>query len=215
MSDLNVPQIDIPFEHRHTCWVCAEPSEAWLQVPSDPARQADCPHPPLSVPVCKECAQWAKQPQWRANDVTAQRAKLKQALSKAYQRHLDIGNNWTEQELAESEFEDKVFGGFKKSAWLMFEIARDRVEFAGWPLAISGVDLTINHDVSFEFDGISYQSVAEAIAAHAQQLNIMEAYLTALINKLGKSRFKAALHYARRHPTFDAAEIPQLLAGIK
>ncbi|RJG42209.1 hypothetical protein [Motilimonas pumila] len=208
------PKIDLPFKYRHTCWICAEPSLSWLALPQNPSKGLDCPHPPLSLPVCQECGSLANSAKVTAQDATELRQQLHQALRQKYRKHLDIGNNWTKQELELSEFEDKSFAGFKKSAWMMFEIARDRVEFAGWPLALDGVELAIMPDRHFEFDGIQYNNVASAISAHAKQFDVLEDYLVALVNKLGPSRFKAALQYARQYPTFDKTEIPQLLVGI-
>ena len=54
---------------------------------------------------------------------------LKGRKSRKYQKALGIGANWTEQELQESEFEGAAFEGFKRSAWMMYTIAKERVNY--------------------------------------------------------------------------------------
>ena len=186
--------IDIPFEQRHTCWFCAEPCSEQF----DYYRMAHTPHPSLTVPACKECLGFAKK-----NPLTSIwdcRDAVKDQLMHVYQKHLAIGINWTEQELAESEFECKIFGGFKKSAWMMYQIAQSRINAKGWPLSLDGVLLDgENHDsqTGFEFDDVRFTSLPKAIEHYSNTLSLDAHFLKQLVTLLGKARFGHAIKIAR------------------
>ncbi|MBB1268009.1 hypothetical protein [Shewanella sp. SR44-3] len=187
--------IDIPFDKRHLCWFCEEPSH----LDFDYYRQSHCPHPSLSVPSCKECASLAKQ-----NTLTSIwecRVAVKDGLMRIYQKDLAIGINWTEEELAESEFECMVFAGFKKSAWFMYQVARDRVNAQGWPLGLDGVLLDQESDgpsqTLFKFDGVSYPSLLHAIKHYSQVMALDKAFLQEIVSLLGRDKFSQSVKIAR------------------
>lgn len=98
---------------------------------------------------------------------------VKDALMRIYAKHLAIGINWTEEELAESEFSCKVFEGFKKSAWMMYQIARDRINAPGWPLVLEGEEIDDQgYNAGFEFDGVTFNSVNAAIQYYSTQFTL-------------------------------------------
>lgn len=190
------PLVDIPFEHRHTCWFCAEPCNATFSY----WRMPHTPHPSLTVPACQECKLLAKKHQ--LTSIWDCKEAVRDALTLKYQKHLAIGINWTEEELAESEFDCKIFGGFKKSAWMMYEIAKKRVNAKGWQLSLDGV--VLENDpfentayLAFEFDGLSFSHVSKAIRHYSQAMGLDEAFLTQLVTLLGKQRFSHAIKLAR------------------
>lgn len=186
--------IDIPFDKRHTCWFCGEPSHLVFEYHA----MAHAPHPSLAVPSCSECLKFARQQP--LSSIWDCRIAVKDALRKTYAKHLAIGINWTEAELAESEFSCKVFEGFKKSAWMMYQIARDRVNAPAWPLALEGQVLDCQDDSThFEFDGMTYTSVHGAIHFYAQQWSLDKGFLAELVRLVGRQRFSYALRLARIH----------------
>ena len=77
-NDVNT--IEIPFEHRHHCWFCGEPSQFKFTFPPKyninfsikDHFALDCPHPSLCVPSCAECHRIAKQAEvnsiWAVNE---------------------------------------------------------------------------------------------------------------------------------------------------
>lgn len=123
---------------------------------------------------------------------------VKDELMRIYAKHLAIGVNWTEQELIDSEFSCKVFEGFKKSAWMMYLIARDRVNATGWPLSLNGVE--IDQDsfvVGFEFDGVKYTSLAKAVTHYSQTLGLDRHFFEAILSQVGRQRFGYAVRISR------------------
>lgn len=191
--------VDIPFEKRHICWFCEEPCNTQVNY----WRMSHTPHPSLSVPACKECQGLANK--HLLTSIWECRAAVKDQLMHIYRKDLAIGINWTEQELAESEFDCKIFGGFKKSAWMMFQIAQQRVNAQGWQLSIDGQVLENDplyantNTLAFEFDGLTFNHINKAIKHYVQVLGVDELFLQQLVNLLGKEKFGHAVKLARLH----------------
>lgn len=207
---LPITCIDIPFDKRHLCWFCGEPCKDFFEYHATP----HTPHPSLAVPCCSECLKLAKQ--HPLTSIWDCRMAVKDALMTLYAKHLAIGINWTEAELAESEFSCKVFEGFKKSAWMMYQIARDRINFPGWPILLEGVDLECQQDsTQFEFDGVSYSSLPAAIHYYSKQFCLDSAFFAELLRLVGKHRFSYALRLARIHIAAAKEMKRQVLADVK
>lgn len=187
-----VPLIDVPFEFRHTCWFCNEPSNCVFQYQAT----LHTPHPSLGVPACKECLNLAKK--HPLTSIWDCQLAVKDDLMRIYANHLAIGVNWTEQELIESEFSCKVFEGFKKSAWMMYLIARDRVNATGWPLSVDGIVIDDeSFVVGFEFDGMKYSSLSKAVTHYSQTLGLDKHFFEAILSQVGRQRFGYAVRIAR------------------
>ncbi|WOT03816.1 hypothetical protein [Shewanella youngdeokensis] len=200
MSEL-APLIDVPFNHRNICWFCGEPSNMQFCYDKD----AYTPHPSLMVPCCEECCKIAKQ--HRLTSIWDCKMAVKDELMRIYEKHLAIGVNWTKQELEESEFEDRIFGGFKKSGWMMYEIARDRVNFSGWPISINGIVVDdYGYSADFSFDGVNYSSVTQAINFYAKQFVLDKRFLENVISIVGRERFGFAIRVAQ----INIASVPEL-----
>jgi hypothetical protein len=141
--------IDIPFECRHLCWFCGEPPKEDFIFPhrfyadlfNDAYVVHHCPHPLLAVPSCQECYQLAFKAE--VDSIWAVKAVVKKGLKRIYKKDLAIGINWTKEELANSQFEGGNFSGFQKSAWFIFEIAKQRVDFNGWPIVVGGMEYSL------------------------------------------------------------------------
>ncbi|QSX35025.1 hypothetical protein JYB87_07345 [Shewanella avicenniae] len=185
--------IDIPFEFRHICWFCGEPCNQLLDYPYRHANYRT-----ITIPCCKECLQLAKKQ--LLTSYAECRVAVKDALMKRYAKHLAIGLNWTKEELEEADFTCRTLQSFQQSAWFMYEVARDRINFAGWQLSVDGVtlDVTIN-DTRFEFDGVQYNSVFAAIEHYCRNLALDKDFLSGLVAVVGKVRFGHAVRLARIH----------------
>ncbi|MGZ9898166.1 hypothetical protein [Shewanella gaetbuli] len=199
MPEANQPPtlVDIPFDKRHLCWFCEEPCNLHLSY----WRMPHTPHPSLSVPACSECLKIAKQQ--LLTSIWDCREAVKDQLMTRYQKDLAIGVNWTEQELQESEFDCKIFGGFKKSAWMMYQIAKQRMNAKGWPLSIDGVVLENDPfqfgqaSLDFEFDGLQFTHLTQAIKHYSDAMALDNGFLTQLVTLLGKDNFGHAIKLAR------------------
>ncbi|NMH63665.1 hypothetical protein [Shewanella salipaludis] len=186
--------VDIPFDKRHTCWFCGEPSNLSFEYPAQPPT----PHPSLTVPACKECLQLARK--HRLTSIWDCRMAVKDDLLRLYAKHLAIGINWTPEELAESEFSCKILSGFRENAWMMYEIARDRVNAPGWPLSLDGVLLDDHgYTAGFSFDGLDFRSVNAAINHYGNSLSLDKDLLAKLLGLLGRERFGHAVRLCRMH----------------
>jgi hypothetical protein len=188
--------IEVPFEHRHQCWFCAEPAASHFTFPHQSHLVFDCPHPTLAVPSCAECVSAARKAKVRNIWQVAQ--QVKKSLMKKYQKDLAIGLNWTREELADAGFEGGSFSGFQKSAWFMYEVAKERVSFRGWPLVLDGIELEIDHACdSFNFDGVCYPSIEEAIEHYCENFNLDCLFFRQVLARLGPEKFGRAVRYCR------------------
>lgn len=188
--------IDVPFACRHKCWFCGEPFNSHFKFPQQAHIVLTCPHSPVAVPSCIECKTIAKTSNaetiWQVSTI------VKRALMKVYQKDLAIGLNWTQEELANSQFEGGNFAGFQRSAWFVYEVAKARVNYLGWPLSLNGVQLEItNEKDTFVFDGILYPSVGDAIDqyAHAYDLNII--FFKEVLAIMSANNFAQAVRFCR------------------
>lgn len=201
--------IDIPFEQRHICWFCGEPCNQQLDYPHPVAE-----HRAIAIPSCKECLVLAKKQ--LLTSYAECRVAVKDALMKRYAKHLAIGLNWTKEELAAADFTCRTLQSFQQSAWFMYEVARDRINFSGWPISVNGIPQPIDiSDTRFEFDGVKYSSLFAAIEHYGRQLAIDKDFLSGVVAVVGKARFGHAVRLARIHIVSNAkvkrAVIQQLI----
>ncbi|NMP17772.1 hypothetical protein [Thalassotalea sp. Y01] len=207
---MDYQDIEVPFHFRHLCWFCGEPYAQVFSFPPTHSEHLNCPHPHLNVNACSECAKFAKKA--KGHTIFSVRQEVKQALLKAHQKDLAIGQNWTKQELADAGFEDGNFAGFAKSAWFMFEVARDRINFKAWPLVVSGQQIdSIYQGMSFQFDGVTYPDIYHAVDFFAKTYDLNNPFILAVLNIIGTEQFAKAIRLARTCVGFTPQERQQLL----
>ncbi|WP_299666283.1 hypothetical protein [uncultured Psychromonas sp.] len=191
--------VEIPFNFRNTCWFCGEPSDKKIKFPKYDYEINILDHQPLSLPSCKECANIVKRSAFPS--IYSYRDAIKQALTSKHQKVLSIGSNWTKKELEESELEGSAFEGFKRSAWPMFEMMQARINYQGWPLIINNTRLEVNSDNdSFEFDGVVYVSLDDAVNHAVKTFFLDETLFTRVLSVLGKNKFSQAIRLCRLYP---------------
>ena len=80
----------------------------------------------------------------------------------------------------------------------MYEVAKDRVNFRGWPLILNGVEI-INEDVDREFcfDGVSYPSIDQAIEHYSLNFSLDSDFLRRVLAKIGPKQFAKAVRFCR------------------
>ncbi|MCL2918711.1 hypothetical protein [Shewanella litorisediminis] len=195
---------ETPFDKRHLCWFCEEPAGGLFTfVGSLP--QA------VAIPACRECRLIANARE--LDSLYEYRLNVKDTLLKRYAKHLAIGSNWTREELEDSGFDCKILGGFKKSAWFMYEVARDRINARGWTLTVNGVPVEdTTADTGFEHSGLRFASLSAAAHHFSQTQGLDEAFLCALVKTLGRSRFGYALRLATLYRVASAKEKQQFLS---
>lgn len=205
--------IEIPFEHRHQCWFCEEPAGAHFTFPHQYHLIFDCSHPTLTLPSCDECYSAALRA--KVNTIWQVKLFVKKYLLKKYKKDLAIGLNWTQQELANSGFEEGCFAGFQKSAWFMYEVAKQRVNSKGWPLILNGMELEQEDTVvSFLFDGVYYPSVEQAIEHYCDNFTLDRLFFRQLLAKLGTEQFSLAVRICRMHIISTPDEKRQVLKEV-
>ena len=199
------PVIEIPFNDRDRCWFCGEPKDKVINFPKFDLEEGLLTHRPICLPSCKECASIVKRSAFTS--LYAYRDAIKQALAEKHRKTLSIGSNWTQQELEESELEGSAFEGFKRSAWMMFEIIQGRINYAGWPLVVNNEKLIIEQEhESFEFDGVIYVSLDEAITHAVKTFHLDEQLFTRVLSVVGKTKFGQAIRLCRLYPIITSKE---------
>jgi len=195
---MTLPVIDIPFNQRHCCWFCGEPATKLFSFPKNSFSAEICCHDALSVPSCGECSSFANKS--HQHNIWLISSDVKKHLLKKYQKHLAIGINWTQEELANSQFEGGNFASFQKSAWFMYEVAQQRVNYIAWPLSLNGLDIEHLKESSldsFSFDGVNYPSIEDAISHYVETFALNDDYLRQVLHKMGINRFAAAVRFCR------------------
>lgn len=212
--NLGHQNIDVPFHFRHTCWFCQEPAALRLLFPFSASELKKCSHDPISLPSCRECHIIAQKT--FTDSIFQCREKVKDVLMKRYEKDLAVGKNWTQEELANSGFEGGSFEGFAKSAWFMFEVARDRVNFAGWPLWCNGVQIFDNSiGKQFIFDGVTYVDANQAVEFYVKTYDLNKAFFVDIIKVVGLDKFSYAIRYARIFVGCSSADRRTALMDLK
>ncbi|MCE9678569.1 hypothetical protein LZP69_05105 [Shewanella sp. AS1] len=207
---LDYPLVDIPFDKRHTCWFCAEPCDRVFHYQA----QTYTPHPSLAVPSCRECLSLAKR--FPLTSIWDCHQAVKDELMRLHKKHLAIGENWTEQELAESEFSCKILEGFKKSGWFMYQVAKGRATAKPWPLSIDGIMLDEQaYQLNFQFDGLCFSSIAKAIEHYSQMLGLDKHFLQQLTAIVGRARFGYAIRLSRLNIAASPKVKQQILLDLQ
>ena len=205
--------IDIPFDSRHTCWFCGEPSATTLHFPRNAEAGLHLEHALLEIPACNECNS-INYPN-HLNSIWSLRSCIRQALISKYTKHLAIGENWTEQEIIESDFSGAILGGFGRSAWRMYEISKQRVTFQGWIVSVDDFPLDIIDETSdFEYDGTHYSSLHTCIDFFADATGIDKELLTQLVDIVGPSRFNYALKIAKLNKRISNVQRSRIIDEI-
>ncbi|HHX8436981.1 TPA: hypothetical protein ACVO1K_003109 [Vibrio diabolicus] len=213
MCETNFSKIDIPFNYRYTCWFCGEPSIDYVDFPKSANSITKLEHSPITVPACDECYK-VNYPN-DVHSVWALRDQVKHFLITKYAKHLGIGENWTEQELKETEFSGNILGGFGKSAWEMYQIAKSRVSFKGWEITVDEVPLNGYDETSgFSFGGVRYLSLNACIDYYVKATGIDRNLLSGLIDIVTSDRFGYALRIAQLNKNISNRERDEILDEI-
>ncbi|MGR5280561.1 hypothetical protein [Photobacterium damselae] len=204
--------IEVPFEYRHCCWFCGEPFYEHVSFMATP--NYDGQKHPIMLPSCHECFGLAKD--LKVSSLDLLRDKIKEKLHQKYQKHLRIGLNWTEDELRDCEFEGKALEGFRESAWMMYQIAKERVNYSGWDLVIDGIPLPkLTTVYQVEFDGVIYTSLHHAVTQLAQAYAIPEAWLADVVELVGRDKLSYALRFCKTTYGYSAQERQASLDSLK
>lgn len=208
-----LPYIETPFNKRHQCWFCGEPSNQHFLFPGPEHVVINCSHPTLVVPSCVECCRFAEKS--TASSIWQIEASVKRGLIQRYKKDLAIGINWSQQELIESEFDGGNFEGFKRSAWFVYEVAQARVNFKPWQIILNGIEIkdTLERD-QFHFDGINYPCIDDALQHYAQTHFLQKSFLKEVTYILGVKNFAAAVRFCRLRIGYTPNEKQQAIKEL-
>ncbi|MBT1445849.1 hypothetical protein KJI95_15185 [Shewanella sp. JM162201] len=200
---------EAPFDKRHLCWFCEEPADGLFHFISPREHE----HPSVAISACKECRLIAKSRE--LDSLYECRMLVKDTLIQRYAKHLAIGSNWTKAELEDSGFDCKILGGFKKSAWFMYEVARDRVNAAGWPVSVNGLVIDDgSHGAEIEHDGVKFTTLTGAARHFSHTQGLDEQFICALVKLLGRQRFAYALRLASLYRAANSRQKQELLSEL-
>lgn len=222
---------ETPFNKRHDCWFCGEPNQYvftylnpfdYQTSETKVVKGASIDSFKLSLPSCKECYQVAKKAVIKSKNeglsysIWTIKSQVKQYLMHNYRKDLAIGLNWTKAELEESQFEQGNFAGFQRSAWFMFEVAKARVNYVSWPLIVDGVTILDEYqEYSFNFDGVVYPNIEQAIQHYANALSLSVDYFRSVLAVLGDANFAKAVRFCRLLVAASAIERQQALRQLR
>lgn len=205
--------IDIPFNSRHTCWFCGEPSHVYAPFPNKKTR-AKVDHQSIEVPSCDECFSLSQTSD--ASSVLQLQSEVKHGLLKKHSQALAVGLNWTKEELEESEFTGAALEGFRRSAWAMYEIAKARIDYQGWPLSLDDMPMEIYDETScFEFDGMRYLNLNACIDHYATSLSLDKPLLEQLTDVVGIERLSYAIQIAKLNPRISEKKRNSIVQEIE
>ena len=189
-----IPLMDIPFKHKDQCWFCGEPVFKAITFVSNSNYQVELPA--VKIPSCEECYGFGKSE--RLPYIELLHDLVKDKITQKHQKSLAIGANWTKQELEESEFTGAALEGFKRSGWMMYEITKQRVNFAGWPISIDGVETGQGHvEGDIKFDGIVYPNLSSAIRSLGKTYSLDRGYFAQVLELIGTDRMTYAIGFCR------------------
>jgi hypothetical protein len=212
-QNLSYQPVEVPFAYRHLCWFCGEPANKEFAFPQadNPVLQASVQ--PLVLMACSECYQIAVKS--HSQTIWQCRHQVKKWLMRHYHKDLAIGVNWTQEELASAGFEGGNFEGFARSAWQMFEIARQRVNYPSWPLVVAGIELqACEGSNEFLFDGICYPSLNDAISHYCQSFHLDRKFFIEVLSVLGEPQFAKVVRFCRLLVNHTPAERQLALAEL-
>jgi len=133
-----------------------------------------------------------------------------------YSKYLAIGSKWTEEELQNSEFSGAALSGFKKSAWTMFELIKNRVNYIGWEVCLDGISLGNTSALhSIEFDGVQYSNMIELLNYLSKTFFLDKNFLRQVIDIYGENNIVQAVKYCRLTIDFDDEERKLALSDLK
>ncbi|MDN3716543.1 hypothetical protein [Vibrio breoganii] len=206
-------KIDIPFNNRHQCWFCGEPSDEPLKYP----RRIDFEsngHIPLQIPSCKECKQLVAKVS--SASIFDLKLKVTHELLKKYAKVLGIGINWTKLELENENLSGSAFIGFSDSAWSMYELAKQRISYKGWKLTYDGIPINmIDESYFFESEGIRFLNVNSAIDYYCDAEGLERELLRALTDIKGEAHFKDVLRISRTNVDLSRKEILEVIEEVE
>ena len=205
--------IDTPVNLRQTCWFCGEPSSNLVEFPKTAQAGAKIGHSPIALPACNECARinYSK----NLTSIWSVRDQIKHTLIDKYAKHLGIGENWTEQELIDSDFSGSTLGGFGRSAWKMYQIAKQRVDYKGWPLSVDDIPLEVYDETSgFEFDGTRYASINSCIDYFTKAAGVDKELLSQLVDIVSSDRFSYALRIAKLNKSVSNTKRSEIVEEV-
>lgn len=205
--------IEVPFEFRHHCWFCAEPAGHSFTFPHQYHLIFDCPHEKITLPSCAECRQAAYKA--KVGNIWQVAKYVKAHLFTTYRKDLAIGLNWTQDELENAGFEDGNFAGFKKSAWFVYQVAKQRVNFQGWSIVLNGVEIVDdNSQVAFFFDGVNYPNIEQAIQHYSVNFDLDRNFLRKVLAIFGPKNFAKAVRFCRLYIGATPNEKAQALGEL-
>ena len=113
------------------------------------------------------------------------------------------------------DFEGSAFEGFKRSAWMMHTIAKERVNYPGWPLSLGGIPMNLKvFSASFEFDGICFSDMEAAVDHYIKTFHLDAQLLREMVQLVGEQRFAYAIRICRLYPIVTRDERQQILKDI-
>ena len=120
-----------------------------------------------------------------------------------------------EQELIDSDFSGSTLGGFGRSAWNMYQIAKQRIDYKGWPLSVDDIVIEAYDETSgFEFDGTRYASINSCIDYFTKAAGVDKELLSQLVDIVSTDRFSYALRIAKLNKNVSNTKRSEIIEEV-
>lgn len=209
--------IDVPYIYRYKCFYCGEPASQDDHVPPV-SRYYDFmsiydTHKPLTVPCCSECN--IDLGDSLQADVFFRFDECKKLLVNKLSKVIRMGELWDEDSVKDSE----VTGDLKRfidGLKVMSAIAKDRIEWTGWPVSVDGKTLLRSDDVkSVKINGKTFTSIENAIQYANKALKIPIPYLEKVLALVGDNRLQYAVTICMNKPVKSAQAMESVIEDLK
>lgn len=209
-------RIDVPWEHKNTCFYCGEYSHADDHVPPtsryhDFIALYDC-HPPILVPACNQCNRVLSNTLQK--DIYERFDECKELLLKRLDKYLMYGNIWDEDSLDYAKFTGDL-GKFSKAIVKEAKVAKSRLEWEHWNVSVEGVDLEKSAEgYRIKMDGKEFKRLDHVLEYARRVHKVPATYLEKVLNIVGFVKADHALAVCRTRKVKSEAEMNKVLEDL-
>lgn len=216
-KSLNYKHIDVPFELRHTCFYCGDPSDTLDHFPPI-SRYHDYlgiydSHPAVVVPSCIECNLLLVDS--LQGDIYERFDEAKVRLTKRLAKYLKYSSVWDNDSLADAEFTGS-FRKFADNIIIEASLVKERLEWDHWPITVNGESIyEIRRTESLALDNIKFKRYDHLLEYVKKVHKVPTLYFEKVVEIVGLGKLQFALHYCKSHKPSNAKQMEEYLEELR